>query len=536
MTQLAPAPLPDPDLTGRQVGDYQILRRLGRGAMAEVYLAEQRSLKRPVALKVLRRALAQDEGYVRRFLNEAQSAARLVHSNIVQIYEVGCIDGLRFIAQEYVPGQNLQQLLARQGRPLDAIATLAIMRQVTAALNRAAAENIIHRDIKPENILVAPSGEVKVADFGLARVADDREAMALTQVGVTMGTPLYMSPEQAEGKTVDPRSDLYSFGATCYHLLTGHPPFTGETALAVAVQHVKADPEPLGELRPDIPPELCELIHKLLEKKPAARPQSPSDLLAALRAIKVDSAAEDWTSHLDFAISAASPELSRSHLEATQQLARVMQAESRIFSRRRRPWFAIGTLLLLAVLGGSAAAYLRPPEPLLLDQASPSPMVKRWATAEEQWFYARMLKNEQAYQAVMEYFPPGESAVNLRYSRLAQQDLAWLYREQQRFREALNTYDELARVPAGDGPYALVGLAGQIIVHHQMGNIPKRDSLLAELSLKKASERETVLRDERFRGELLEIAKELKEEGQRLTADINLSQLPGANPAPPSGS
>jgi serine/threonine-protein kinase len=505
--------------------------------MAEVYLAEQGSLKRPVALKVLRRALAQDDGYVRRFLNEAQSAARLVHANIVQIYEIGCIDGLRFIAQEYVPGQNLQQLLARQGRPLDAVAVLAIMRQVAAALNRAAAENIIHRDIKPENILVAPSGEVKVADFGLARVADDREAMALTQVGITMGTPLYMSPEQAEGKTVDPRSDLYSFGATCYHLLTGHPPFTGETALAVAVQHVKADPEPLAEQRPDVPPELCELIHKLLAKKPAARLQSPSELLTALRAVKVNGVAEDWTTHLDFAISAASPELSRSHLEATQQLGRIMQAESRLFSvRRRRPWVALASLLLLALLGGSALAFLRPPKPLLVADAGPSPMVKRWETAEEQWFYARMLKNERAYQAVTQYFPPGDSAVNLRYSRLAQQDLAWLYREQQRFPEALKTYEDLSRVPPGDGPYALVGLAGQVIVHHQMGDLADHTELLFELLKKPPAEREAVLRDERLRGELLEIAKGFEGAQQRLTEGINLAQLPGANPAPPAGS
>src|SRR4051812_20156610 len=224
----------DPDLSGRQLGGYRLLRRLGRGAMAEVYLAEQVSLGRQVAFKVLRSTLATDAIYVQRFHHEARAAAQLVHANIVQIHEVGCVDGVHFIAQEYVQGLNLAELLTRKGAG-DVARSLGIVRQVAAALNKAAEHGIVHRDIKPENIMLAASGEVKVADFGLARLFDRDDANNLTQVGITMGTPLYMSPEQVEGRALDPRSDIYSLGVTWYQMLVGEPPFRGDTALSIAV-------------------------------------------------------------------------------------------------------------------------------------------------------------------------------------------------------------------------------------------------------------------------------------------------------------
>ena len=142
-----------------------------------------------------------------------------MHANIVQIYEVGCADGIHYIAQEYVQGMNLREWMPRNGPP-DAKLTVAVMRQVAAALHKAAQTGIVHRDIKPENIMLSKAGEVKVADFGLARIAREDDVLHLTQVGITMGTPLYMSPEQVEGKPLDPRSDLYSFGVTCYHMLS----------------------------------------------------------------------------------------------------------------------------------------------------------------------------------------------------------------------------------------------------------------------------------------------------------------------------
>jgi serine/threonine-protein kinase len=298
---VTPAPLADavePDLVGRRLGDYQMLRRLGRGGMAEVYLAEQLSLRRQVAVKVLRASLAGDSAYVRRFHHEAQAAAKLVHANIVQIHEVGCAEGTHYIAQEYVPGQNLKQLLGRVGGGLSAAQAASIIRQVAAALHKAAEQGITHRDIKPENVMISPAGEVKVADFGLARIAQSGEALNLTQVGITMGTPLYMSPEQVEGKDVDPRSDLYSLGVTSYHMLAGRPPFDGETALAVAIQHLKTEPKRLETVRPDLPEGLCRVIHKLLAKQPRDRYQKPIELLHDLKGLSIAGLDGDWVGDL----------------------------------------------------------------------------------------------------------------------------------------------------------------------------------------------------------------------------------------------
>ncbi len=280
------------DLAGRRLGDYHLLRRLGCGAMAEVYLAEQVSLKRRVAFKVLRESLSGDDTYVRRFVREAQAAASLIHAHIVQIYEVGCVDGVHFIAQEYVPGYNLQQALARSGMPELPVA-LSIMRQVAAALQKAAEQGIVHRDIKPENIMLNEHGEVKVADFGLARLRDDDVSSNLTQAGFTMGTPLYMSPEQVEGRSLDPRSDIYSLGVTCYQIFAGQTPFRGDTALSVAVQHLQNTPAPLEHARPDLPLEVCRIIHKMLAKNPADRYASARALLQDLRSLPESRGAAD---------------------------------------------------------------------------------------------------------------------------------------------------------------------------------------------------------------------------------------------------
>ena len=272
--------LPDPprrDLSGQQLGDYLILRRLGQGGMAEVYLAEQHSLQRQVAIKVLRPDLANHENYVQRFHNEARAAAALVHANIVQIYEVGCVDGLHFIAQEYVRGQTVKQLVGRVG-PLEIPRVVSLLRQITAALNKAGQEQIVHRDIKPENILLMSSGEAKVADFGLARAIDPAQ-LDLTQVGLTMGTPLYMSPEQVEGRSLDQRSDLYSLGVTAFFMLVGRAPFDGDTPLSVAVQHLQNPPPPLNDFRPDVPAALDKIVTQLLAKKPADRYSSAAELL-----------------------------------------------------------------------------------------------------------------------------------------------------------------------------------------------------------------------------------------------------------------
>ena len=185
------------------------------------------------------------------------------------------------MALEYVEGRNLREYLNRKGPP-DLPIALTIMRQVAMALQRAAESNIVHRDIKPENILLTRKVEVKVADFGLSRDLTGAEDLNLTQTGVAMGTPLYMSPEQAQGKPLDSRSDIYSFGVTCFHMFTGQPPFRGKSAIEVALKHINEQPPSLAELRPDLPPALVALINRMMIKDPAARPQSGKEVLREL--------------------------------------------------------------------------------------------------------------------------------------------------------------------------------------------------------------------------------------------------------------
>ena len=353
----------EPDAEG-QVAGYRLLHRLGRGAMAEVYLAEQCSLRRHVALKVLRANLAVEQSYVKRFQLEAQAAASLVHPNIVQIYEVGCEGGSHFIAQEYVPGLNLREWLTRHGTPQLPLA-LGIMRQVSAALAKASEHGIVHRDIKPDNIMVSSSGEVKVADFGLARLStgDTR----LTQEGFTLGTPLYMSPEQVEGRPLDTRSDIYSFGVTCYHMLAGQPPFAGDTALQVAVQHLRTEPPPLARVRSDLPPALCEMIHKMLAKEPEQRFATAHEMVRLLRSIATACGVDvDGQAHLAETGSVQSVALSRQALTGKLQLLMRPAATA-----NRPTWRQLAPVVLVAFLVGLAAARLSRPNSLL-SQHSPS--------------------------------------------------------------------------------------------------------------------------------------------------------------------
>jgi eukaryotic-like serine/threonine-protein kinase len=282
-----PAEPPRPaDLSGRVLDDFELIRRLGQGGMGQVYLARQISLKRQVAVKILRAELAANDKSLQRFRQEAEAVARINHANIVQIYSIGEASGLHYMALEYVEGRNLRDYLNRKGPPELPVA-LNIMRQVAAGLQRAHELGFVHRDIKPENILLTRKGEVKVADFGLSRCfAGEAAPLNITQSGVTMGTPLYMSPEQVKGKEVGPRSDIYSFGVTCYHMLRGEPPFSGGNAFEVALQHVTAEPPPLHEIRPDLPADLCQMVARMMAKQPEERYQSVREIqrdLARLR-------------------------------------------------------------------------------------------------------------------------------------------------------------------------------------------------------------------------------------------------------------
>lgn len=272
------------DLVDKVLGEFRLLRHLGSGGMADVYLAEQTSLSRHVAVKVMKPALIATSGEVMlaRFKQEAMMAAGLNHPNIVQVYTIGEEEGYHFIAQEYVQGKDLATILKTKGVP-DLGSSLHVIRQVTSALKASGQAGIVHRDIKPENILVTKKGDVKVADFGLAQLHDNPEAGSITREGMTLGTPLYMSPEQVNGRELDPRSDIYSFGVTCYQILCGRTPFSGNSAMAIAVQHLNTAPPPLKEQNPDLPDVLCRLVHRMMAKRRSLRYQSAADVSTDLK-------------------------------------------------------------------------------------------------------------------------------------------------------------------------------------------------------------------------------------------------------------
>ncbi len=276
------------DLSNVRIGEFLLLRRLGSGGMADVYLAEQTSLHRNVAVKVLKNEVIRgdDDVLLKRFEQEARAAGGLSHANLVQIITTGREGKINYIVQEYVAGLNLGQWIKKHGTP-DYGTGLKWMQQVAAALNAAAEAGIVHRDVKPENVMVTRGGVAKVTDFGLAQLNQPTSPrMNLTQIGTTMGTPWYMSPEQIQGEKLDHRSDQYSFGVTCYHMFAGQPPFPGKNAMAVAVQHLKEEPIPLSNFRGELPKALCEIIHRMLAKKPADRFQTGAELEAALKRLE----------------------------------------------------------------------------------------------------------------------------------------------------------------------------------------------------------------------------------------------------------
>lgn len=454
-----PSPASDTDLSGRWLGDFHLLRRLGRGAMAEVYLAEQEHLKRRVAVKILKPELANDRTYLHRFELEAQAAASLIHANIVQIYEVGCIDQLHYIAQEYVQGQNLRDFIVRHGPP-DLPHALSIMRQVASALAKAAEQGVVHRDIKPENIMLTASGEVKVADFGLARVTTPGAANDLTQIGITLGTPLYMSPEQVEGKQLDPRSDIYSFGVTCYHMLNGVPPFEGETALGVAVQHLKKSPPPLEARRPDLPPALCRIVHQMLAKDPAKRFATSRDILRELRRVQLEHFGDDWPEDLPSWESLAAEMPADPRIAATRQLDDLMKSATRARSGHWRAALQALGIVAAFALGGWAAWWLVVP-PSLLAKARAAPFtIPKQETVERQCFLASRINSEAAWQSVIDYFPKKEYFV-IR----AQQQLALIYLGKGDYDRAISVFKGLANLNLDDKKLEVelraFGLAGQ---------------------------------------------------------------------------
>ncbi len=447
------------DLTGRTLGGFQVVRGLGKGGMAEVYLAEQTSLKRQVAIKVLREEFLSDAAYVKRFRHEATAAGGLNHPNIVQVYSIGEQDGVHFIAQEYVRGGNLKEFIKKKG-PLEAGLAVFLMRQVAAALQVAGSNGIVHRDIKPENILLTRKGEAKVADFGLAQLTQSGERVALTQVGVTMGTPLYMSPEQVAGKPVDHRSDQYSFGAMAYHMLAGRPPFQGENALAVAVQHMNEKPVPLRRIRPDLLPALCDVVHRMMSKRKEDRFADAGQLLVELKTLQKQLPTRNSGD------STESLPTSRSR-SASHHWSFPLLVNSNL-RRQFRLMAVAGLLVAIAFAGiGWTQRVGNPFE----NPAPPPPEVARQSSIDAQYFYAmRSGEDEAAWRAVVDYPPAGNGRKDEMVRQIAELRLAIIYLHQRRLDEAQGIFDRFLQTGSTNPWMQAHGMAGKAILQSLRGD------------------------------------------------------------------
>ncbi|HEX5636885.1 MAG TPA: serine/threonine-protein kinase, partial [Gammaproteobacteria bacterium] len=261
---------------------YPIIKLLGSGAMGSVYLAEDLRLKREIALKMLAPGLSVDEHLLARFRQEALALARLSHPNIVQVYDFFEENGFFWIAMEFVKGGELDARLKASGR-LTLAETLTLTKQMADALGYAHEQGVVHRDFKPANVLLTPGGHVKITDFGIAKLA---QSSLHTQLNTVLGTPSYMSPEQANGETTDHRTDIYSLGIVFYQMLAGEPPFKGD-ARSIIAQHFLKEVPRLNELRQDISPAIDQIIQKMLAKKPADRYQSMSELIDELGRVSI---------------------------------------------------------------------------------------------------------------------------------------------------------------------------------------------------------------------------------------------------------
>ncbi len=283
---------PVPQLIGRELANYRIVSLLGRGGMGEVYSAQDTRLNRVVALKILPAGMATDQDRMRRFIREAKAASALKHPNVATIYDIGKHDGTSFIAMEYIEGQTLAAKIS--GRPLDVGEIVEITIQVADALGEAQSKGVTHRDIKPSNIMLTPRGQVKVLDFGLAKitrpewqaVSSDISTTSRTDTGVVMGTAPYMSPEQALGQEVDHRSDIFSLGVLTYEMTAGCRPFTGANATEIIDRILHGQPEPIVQYNEHAPAELERIVNRCLEKERERRYQSAGELLQDLRKLR----------------------------------------------------------------------------------------------------------------------------------------------------------------------------------------------------------------------------------------------------------
>jgi beta-lactam-binding protein with PASTA domain/tRNA A-37 threonylcarbamoyl transferase component Bud32 len=334
-------------------GRYRILRKLGTGGMANVYLAEDEVLGRRVAIKILNDRHAGDDQFVERFRREAKNAASLSHPNIVSIYDRGEAEGTYYIAMEYLDGRSLKELIVARG-PAPINLAIDYARQILAAIRFAHRHGIVHRDIKPHNVLVDAEGRLKVTDFGIARAG----ASQMTEAGSIIGTAQYLSPEQAKGAPVDQTSDLYSVGVVLYELLTGVVPFSGETPVEIAMKHLSTVPPPPSAKRKDVPRDLDLVVMRALAKDPAERYQSAEEMDADLRRISRGTAISPVTEEAATAIIARPPPTAVTEIKPRQS-ENVPYAPPPAYydyeeppRRALWPWLVALAFVIGAIIGG----------------------------------------------------------------------------------------------------------------------------------------------------------------------------------------
>ncbi len=346
---------------GTRLGRYEIKSSLGAGGMGEVYLAEDTRLDRKIALKILPSEFAEDKDRMSRFVREAKSASALNHPNIITIHEIGETDGTHFIATEYIQGETLRTRLTQH--PLDLNAALDVAIQVASALDAAHRAGIIHRDIKPDNVMIRPDGLVKLLDFGIAKLSeqkaapvDEEAATAIkphgTSPGLVIGTANYMSPEQAKGRAVDARTDIFSFGIVLYEMLTGKRAFAGENALDVIGAILHKEPPPLKQVLPELPSEIERIVNKTLRKDADERYQTAKDLLLDLKDAKRELEFQDKLERT----AAPNREETKTQLLTvpTTDEARPPTSSAEFITgevKKHKRGVALGSLMLLALLG-----------------------------------------------------------------------------------------------------------------------------------------------------------------------------------------
>ncbi len=266
-------------LIGQSLNQYRIVRRLGQGGMGAVYEGQDSDTGRRVAIKVMIRTLREDPDVVKRFERESHIASQIHNDHVARVYDSGVANDVRYLVMEYIEGKPLMEILREKGR-LAGSRPLEYIRQAAIGLDAALDHGIIHRDIKPDNMMVTEDGTLKLVDFGLAK--GEKPDSFKTATGAVMGTPHYISPEQATGNAVDFRADIYSLGASFYQLLTGQPPFEGDTAIAIIQKHIATEPKAITHLNPNVPDSVCQVVYRMLRKHPDERFQTYGHLIRVL--------------------------------------------------------------------------------------------------------------------------------------------------------------------------------------------------------------------------------------------------------------